>query len=99
VAVAAIGYGGGFPEPIATFGYVSHPLFSFPDFVNDPASPPGTIVFGNFVPGMSGGPIIDKQNRVLSVVQQGGHAAGPAQNLGYGIAWELLMTFTEKYWE
>lgn len=45
---------------------------------------PVLITAGNFVKGMSGGPVVDRDNRVVSVVQSGGHPASERQELGAG---------------
>lgn len=94
--LCAMGYGEGAVEPITTYGYVSHSNLR-PPF--DPATPAGTIVFGNYIAGMSGGPIVDEDRRVVSVVQQGGGPDTEMQDIGYGVSPTLLKVFAEKYWK
>jgi S1-C subfamily serine protease len=93
--LAAVGYPLGSLVPLFTFGTVSSPNSVLPGA----PFPAGVVVFGNFIAGMSGGPILDEQGRVVSVVQAGGHAATEAQDLGYGVLQSELAAFAGQVWD
>jgi hypothetical protein len=48
------------------------------------------IFVGNSMPGMSGGPILDRSGRVVSVVLGGGNPAQWSQNVGFGTPYQAL---------
>lgn len=84
--VAAYGYGYAFEQPMLRAGLVSivdleyeHEHFS---------------VFGfSFVGGMSGGPVVGRDGRVVSVVQQGNEFIGMGRTL------HELLSKTARFWE
>jgi S1-C subfamily serine protease len=58
---------------------------------------PFAIFSGNSMPGMSGGPILDRQGRVVSVVLGGGNPAQAYQNVGFGVPYAALRKLTMKW--
>lgn len=83
---AAFGYGYAFSQPMLRFGPLSivdleyeHEHFS---------------IFGfTFVGGMSGGPVVDRDGKVVSIVQQGNEYIGMGRTLGE------ILSKTAKFWE
>jgi S1-C subfamily serine protease len=53
----------------------------------EPDSANGMIVQGQFIGGMSGGPIVDQDGKVVSIVQRGG------EGLGYGVVTLQMRAF------
>lgn len=49
-----------------------------------------TVTVGNTIPGMSGGPIVDKRGEVVSVVLGGGHPDKIYQAVGFGAQFEAV---------
>lgn len=79
--VEAYGYGYAV-GPTMLVRHVAHPSLRFQ------FGPQRWMVFdGSFVPGMSGGPIVDRHDRVVSVVQAG------LGTYGLGSPWESLRQF------
>jgi S1-C subfamily serine protease len=48
---------------------------------------PGIVVQGGYIPGMSGGPVIDKDGQVVGIIQQSD------QNIGYGVGVDRISEF------
>ena len=89
--VAAIGYGGGNPTPFYTFGVVSNPLMKI--LVNPTFAVDGLIIYGGFVSGMSGGPILNEDGLVVGVVKATGPPMGIYQDIGVGVPQEVFLKF------
>lgn len=88
--VAAVGYGFSLAEPLSVMGHVSHPSLPFP---NEPGQ---WFVFDEpFIGGMSGGPIVDYNGRVVSVIAQ----TDPINDLGYGRPINDLWELTRPFWD
>ena len=50
----------------------------------------------NWIPGMSGGPIINQKGKIVSVVQCGGHPASHYQNIGCGARYWTLAKMIQE---
>lgn len=90
-SVAAIGYGGGNPTPFYTFGLVSNPRMKIqvnPTFIVD-----GLVIYGGFVSGMSGGPILNEDGLVVGVVKATGPPIGIYQDIGVGVPQDVFLKF------
>lgn len=57
------------------------------DYKVDPKSPPGLIVQGQYIGGMSGGPVIDKDGQVVGIIQRA------RDNTGYGVGITIIKAF------
>ena len=90
-SVAAIGYGGGNSTPFYTFGIVSNPLMKI--LVNPTFEVDGLIIYGGFVSGMSGGPILNEDGLVVGVVKATGPPIGIYQDIGVGVPQEVFLKF------
>lgn len=69
--LTGIGYGGGFPHMIEITGPVRA--------INEQHSAdeaPMIFIQGEYVRGMSGGPVVDKKGRMVGMAQQGGEGLG-----------------------
>ena len=83
--VGGAGFGYGLKEPIFRGGYVSHPQAQWGDSVVR------WFVFdAPFVEGMSGGPVFDRQGRVITLIQR----TDPKSGLGLS-----TLQFTREFWE
>lgn len=80
--VEGIGYGGNFRLPIVTFNRV----VSMGDKLS-PSGPKGTIFMSPFVGGMSGGPVIDSNGKVVGICQQ------TNSTLGFGVDANTIIKF------
>lgn len=80
--VYAMGYGHGFTEPLVTehhallFGYLLRPDIW-----------PGTVYMNPFIGGMSGGPVYDKDGKVVGIVQRA------STYVGYSVSLETIKGF------
>lgn len=84
--VWAMGYGNGFSKPLVTEHKVQILGYQF-DGMPDVA--PGTIYMGEFIGGMSGGPVYDGNGAVVGIVQRGG------SGIGYGVTVKEIQKFLE----
>jgi hypothetical protein len=50
---------------------------------------PGVVVQGGYLPGMSGGPLIDADGLVVGIVQTSAH------NVGYGVGARVIQAFIQ----
>jgi len=57
------------------------------------------IFAGNAIPGMSGGPIVNRSGEVISVILGGGNPAHPFQNVGFGVPYPALRKMLLKWKE
>lgn len=80
--VQAMGYGLGFTSPVIT----NHTAMLL-NYNLDPDIYSGTIFVGEFIGGMSGGPIYDVEGKVVGVVQR------TTPSIGYGIDSYVLNRF------
>lgn len=88
--LASVGYGGGSTTPFFTFNVVSNPRMTIhvgPFAIN------GMIMYGGFVNGMSGGPILNQAGEVVGVVKATGPPHGMYQDIGVGIPLSILNDF------
>ena len=92
--VWAAGYAFGQADFYTTSAVVAH-TWDSPFLV----TPPGYVFYGNFIGGMSGGPIVDEDLKVVSIVQHGGHPASELQDIGGGPGFITLYRFTRGYWK
>lgn len=85
--VNAIGYGFGNREPIVTFHTV------MVDGVSPhPTMPPGVLYRGRFIGGMSGGPVFDKDGRVVGIIQR----SSDVDPVGFGVNTRTIVNFLES---
>jgi hypothetical protein len=57
------------------------------DIQPDPAMAPGLLVEGQYIPGMSGGPVVDRDGRMVGIIQQGNVGTG------YGVTVPTIKAF------
>ena len=88
--VASLGYGWGLERPMFRTAHVSDDDTYIPE---DGIGGPFIVIDAQFVPGMSGGPVINAQGEVALIVQRGGNA------VGIGVGAEIIKGKTGKYWE
>jgi len=86
--VTGVGYGYGFTKPLFTGNRVN--VLDFVITIEGKPSWPGTLFMGTFIGGMSGGPIVDKDGKVVGVVQAGG------DQIGYGVDTKTIHEFLDK---
>lgn len=92
---AAVGYGGGAKEAYFTFGYISRVLMVFP--TSHATTMIGLIIYGGFIPAMSGGPILNERVEVISTVQATGPPFGIFQDVAIGIPQQALRDFVAEF--
>lgn len=85
--VYAVGYADGRDYPTLIKSTVVFPEFSIPVDSN-----PWIMLSPEPIGGMSGGPIMDANGKVIAIVQQGGYALGISRPL------YLVKDLVEKYW-
>lgn len=78
----SIGYAYGMARPTVLWHRVTH--YSFSPWLN---AQPGIVVTPEFIEGMSGGPVIDTEGKVVMVVQQSN------EPLGYGVGAADIVKF------
>lgn len=83
-SVVKVGYPAGFPELIKI------PAIFQGEFQVKNFGPPSAIYWGNAMPGMSGGPILNTRGEVVGVIIGGGNPSHPFQNIGTGVRYEPL---------
>jgi S1-C subfamily serine protease len=81
-SVMGLGYPGLIGDLVPTFGYVSHQRTLF-------VGTQATIIYGGFLQGMSGGPLLDLKGRVVGVVRSTGETP-TGVDLGGSIPWQAL---------
>jgi len=77
-----MGYGFAFQQPTITYNKVM-----LLDYSPTPDLAPGIFVFGAFIPGMSGGPVVDQAGAVAMIVQRVNAA------IGYGVDANTIRAF------
>lgn len=82
--ITAVGFPAGFPTVLQIPG-VFQGEFQIENF-----GPPSAIYWGNALPGMSGGPILNTRGEVVGMVTGGGNPSHPLQNIGTGVKFEAL---------
>lgn len=92
--VAAIGYGGGSRIPYFTFGTVSSLDVPFNESMGAPLT--GTVIFGGFIPGMSGGPILNTRGDVVGVAKGTGPAHGIFHDIAVAVPLAILKRFIAR---
>jgi S1-C subfamily serine protease len=88
--LASYGYGWGLERPMLRQAMVSDDKTYIPE---DGIGGPLIVIDAQFVPGMSGGPVVNDKGEVVMIVQLGGGA------VGIGVGAEVLKSKTGKYWE
>lgn len=86
--VYGVGYGGGHNRTTITSGKVLWVAY-VPDELADEAAP-GIWLMGRFIHGMSGGPVVNSQGRVVMMVQR------TNENLGYGASAATIVDFIQN---
>lgn len=89
----AVGYPGASPKPIGIPTMYQGVFAAW----GKPDEAPMAIFTGNTIPGMSGGPIINRRGEVVSVVLGGGHAAQSYQNVGFGAKPDTLRRLVQVW--
>jgi S1-C subfamily serine protease len=87
-AVASIGYGFGLEQPMFRLGNISHTRIEIEEL-----SGPFVMIDANYVPGQSGGPVLNDQGELVSIVQRG--AAG----FGFGVGVDTIRDRVGRYFE
>ncbi len=85
--IMAGGYGYGLKDYLIKVGVVSHPYLS----VDDNQFPQGLIADFPFIPGMSGGPVVDDQGKLVGMVD------ASSELIGYAIDLRVLTVLVGKY--
>lgn len=85
--VASYGYGWGLERPIFRVAHVSDDKTSIPGLEGGP----WILVDAPFVPGQSGGPVVNLRNEVVSIVQRGG------DGVGLGVGADVIAAKVGKY--
>jgi S1-C subfamily serine protease len=85
--VASYGFGVGWERPMFRTGYVSDNATTIPGIEGGP----WIVVDNDFIPGQSGGFIINAKGEVVSIVQRGG------SGLGLGVSVEVIKAKIGKY--
>ena len=88
--VARYGFGWGLERPMLRQAMVSDDNTYIPE---DGIGGPFMVIDAQFVPGMSGGPVVNEHGDVVMIVQRGGGA------VGIGVGADILKSKTGKYWE
>jgi S1-C subfamily serine protease len=70
--VGSFGHGYGFEEPMFRHAYVSNAAITLPDIEGGPL----VMIDAAYVPGQSGGPIINSSGEVVSIVQRASNLVG-----------------------
>jgi len=91
LSVAALGYGWGWDQPMLRTGAISIADISPKDF----GSRPHTLFDFPFIGGMSGGPIVDSDGHLVSIVQQ----SNTREVAGMGQTLKVILDATKQYWE
>ena len=91
LSVASFGFGWGWDQPMIRTGIVSIADISPKDFGNRPH----TLFDFPFIGGMSGGPIVDSDGHVVSIVQQ----SNTREVAGMGQTLTVMLEATRMYWE
>ncbi len=83
--LTAIGYAFGWTK--LSIVRVQAYLLNIDPFDNNNEAAPGLIVQGAYISGMSGGPVVDADGRMVGIVQQAN------QGVGYGVGTQLMKAF------
>ena len=90
--VATYGYGWGLEQPLFRVSHISATDAQIQTQL--PNQGPFFVVDSNFMPGQSGGPVINAKNEVVSIVQLGSNAG-----VGFGIGAEQIQAKVGRYFE
>ncbi len=88
--VASYGFGWGLERPMFRLAHVADDNTYIPE---DGIGGPFIVTDAQFVPGQSGGPVINAQGEVALIVQRGGGA------VGMGVGADVLKSKVGKFWE
>jgi len=88
--VASYGFGYGFERPMFRVTHISDDKLYIP---RDNIGGPLMAVDASFVPGQSGGPVVNADGEVVMIVQLG------TQIVGFGVGAEIIRDKTGKYFE
>ena len=91
-SVRGLGYGGRSNTAYYTYGHISSLLMVFPTA----RTGENLILYGGFIPGMSGGPILNNWGEVISVIVGSGPPHGIFHNIGVGTAPGMLEQFVDN---
>lgn len=86
--VASFGYGYGLEFPMLRVGHVSSTKFEI-----EGLSGPFVVVDAPFVPGQSGGPVVNDKGEVVSIVQRTG------EGFGIGVGADVIREKVGRYFE
>lgn len=86
--VASLGYGFALEQPMFRVAHISHAAIDIEEL-----SGPFVMVDAQFVPGQSGGPVLNQQGELVSIVQRGG------SGLGFGVGVETIRSKAGRYFE
>jgi S1-C subfamily serine protease len=88
IAVASLGYGFGLEQPMFRIGNVSHARIEIEEL-----SGPFVMIDANYIGGQSGGPVVNVNGELVSIVQRG--AAG----FGFGVGVDTIRDKVGRYFE
>lgn len=86
--VASMGYGHALEQPMFRVAHISHNRFEIEEL-----SGPFVVVDADFIPGQSGGPIVNAKGEVVAIVQRTGNG------LGIGVGRDTLKDRVGRYFE
>lgn len=86
--VASMGFGFGLERPMFRIAHVSTINMNIEDL-----SGPFLVLDAQFIPGQSGGPVVNQAGEVISIVQRTG------DGWGFGIPFETIKDKVERYFE
>ena len=90
--VFSLGYAYGLDEPLFRFGHVSHPGMKL-DYGMAYGKGTFFIIDITSIGGMSGGPVLDAEGKVVSIIQLGDGMSGLGRPIG------VILAHTGQYWE
>jgi serine protease Do len=85
--IGSFGHGYGLEKPMFRHAYVSNAAIDLPELEGGPF----VMIDAPFVPGQSGGPVIDEHGEVVSIVQQA------SQTVGIGVGAEKIRDKIGRY--
>lgn len=86
--VASLGFGFGLEQPMFRIGHISNTHMDIEEL-----SGPFVVVDATFIPGQSGGPVVNQAGEVVSIVQRAG------EGFGIGVGADIIHDRVGRYFE